>query len=336
MKISPRPAPHIHYHEHTRVIMGDVALSMLVIYGMCFYYYGVRVAVLMLTGIVSACLADVLCLAARGKKPVTHDISAVITGMMIPLMLPASIPLYVTAVAAVFGIFAAKHPFGGTGHNIFNPAAAGIAFVTVCFPSLVFSYPIPLELLPISPGADVVTAVSPAFTMMLGGIPGYDWQEMAFGNFPGPMGATNILVILTCLLYLVLRRAVRWQMPVVFIAVFCALCWIFPRGGMARFDTVLYEGMSGAVLFGSVFMLGDPVTSPARGWSKALYSAAAAAMVLTFRRWGRLEEEFAFVLLLMNAAVWGFDIIGEKIAGWIRRKLIETGTNKKIPKKTQL
>jgi len=313
--------------------MGDVVLSMLVIYTMSFYYYGVRVAALMLTGIAGSVLADWACLIVRGKRPGLRDISVVVTGMMIPLVLPASIPFHVVVVAAVFGIFVAKHPFGGTGHNVFNPAAAGIAFVTVCFPAQVFSYPIPLEPLSVFPGPELTSVNAPAFTLLLGGVPSYDWQEMVFGNYPGPMGATNILVILTCLLYLVLRGTVRWQAPVAFLAVFCVLCWVFPRNGMERLDSVMYETMSGAVLFGCIFMMNDPVTSPARGWSKVIYSAGTAVMVLAFKRGGRLEEEFAFVLLLMNAGVWGIDMIGEKIAGWIRRRVIETGPDNAVPKK---
>jgi electron transport complex protein RnfD len=204
----------------------------------------------------------------------------------------------------------------------------------VCFPAQVFSYPIPRENLPLYPGEDLLLTKSPAFTLQLDGTPTYDWVEMALGNFPGPMGATNILVILACLLYLVLRGAVRWQTPVAFLATFCALCWLFPRSTMEPLATVLYEVMSGTLLFGGVFMLTDPVTSPQRGWSSVFYGMTTAVLLLVFRRYSRLEEEFVFVLLLVNSTGWGFDIIGEKIAGWIRRRTLETDTNPKVPKKS--
>lgn len=333
MKINTRPAPHIHYHENTRTIMGDVLLSLLVVYGMAFYYYGQRVAVLGLVSIGAAVVADVLCVALQGKKPNIWDFSAIVTGMLIPLMLPASIPFHVVAVAAVFGIVVAKHPFGGVGHNVFNPAAAGIAFAIVCFPGEVFSYPQPLSRLAVNLGPDLVTAASPAFTMRLGGIPQYDYVELALGGAPGPMGATNILVILACLLYLVLRGTVRWQLPCAYLVAFCALCWLFPRGGMDRTQTMLYEIMSGTALFGGVFMLTDPVTTPQRGWSRVFYGVLAAALLLLFRRYSRLEEEFTFMLLLMNSGVWLIDITGEKVAGWIRRRNIEADTGKKVPRK---
>jgi electron transport complex protein RnfD len=334
LKIDPRPAPHIHYHENTRVIQADVLLPMLVVYAMSYYYYGLRALLLGVTGVLSAVLADILCLLIQGKRPNYRDLSAMITGMIIPLLLPASIPYPVVMVAAFFGILVAKHPFGGMGYNVFNPAAAGLAFVIVCFPTQVFSYPIPRENLPLFSGEGLLLTNSPAFTLLLDGTPAYDWVEMALGNFPGPMGATNILVILACLLYLVLRGAVRWQTPLAFLLTFCALCWLFPRPSMEPLATVLYEVMSGTVLFGGVFMLTDPVTSPQRGWSSVFYGMTAAVLMLAFRRYSRLEEEFVFVLLLVNGTVWGFDIIGEKIAGWIRRRTLETDTNPKIPKKS--
>ena len=333
MTFDSHPAPHIRYHENTRGIQGDVLLSMLFVYAMAFYFYGVRTLLLALVSVSCSLFADILCVLLRGKRPNFREFSPLVTGMIIPLLLPASIPFHVAGAAALFGILVAKQPFGGAGFNIFNPAAAGVAFATVCFPTAIFSYPLPLASLPVMPGADVVLTNAPAFTLHLGGVPNYDWVEMALGNFPGPMGATHILVILACLLYLILRGTVRWQLPIFFLLTFAALCWLFPRTGMDRLQTVLFEGMSGALLFGSVFMLPDPVTSPQRNWSCIIYAVTAAVITLLFRRYGRLEEDFVFVLLLMNSSVWLIDWLGERLAGWLRRKHVELRSRKKTKKK---
>jgi len=102
---------------------------------------------------------------------------------------------------------------------------------------------------------------------------------------------------------------------------------------MDRLSTMMYETMTGTILFGGVFMLTDPVTSPQRSWSKVLYGAACAVVLLLFRRFSTLQENFVFVLLFLNGMVWLFDIIGERIAGIIRRKRFEPVRDQKIQKK---
>ena len=333
MKISTYSAPHIHHQESTGTIMGDAILSILVVYAMCFYYYGIRVVMLLLVSVLTAVAADAACILTAGKKINTRNYSAIVTGMIIPLMMPASIDIHVVVAAAVFGIVVAKHPFGGVGQNIFNPAAAGIAFATICFPARMFLYPLPLEPLPLFPDETLVRVTSPAFTLQLGGVPAYELVDMSLGNFPGPMGATNILVILACLLYLVFRGSVGWQLPAVYIAVFSGMCMLFPRAGLSSEQTMLYETMSGTMLFGGVFMLNDPVTTPQRAWTKIAYGFFSAIVFFVFRRYSFVEEDFVFVLLLMNACVWGLDMLGEYLAGYFRRKRFETGNNKKIQKK---
>jgi len=313
--------------------MGDMILSMSIIYAMAVFYYGIRALALGALSGAAALSADALCVLLRGKKPRFNDFSALVTGMIIPLMLPASVPYSIVLIAVVFAVAVAKHPFGGLGYNTFNPAAAGLAFVTVCFPSTVFSYSPPRLMLPLFPPAGLATAPSSAFILHLGGIPNLNLLDMALGNVPGPMGATNILVALTCLLYLILRGTVRWQTPVAFFATFFGLCWLFPLSGMDRLNAALTDVMSGSILFGGVFLLNDPVTSPQRSGTMFLYGAAVALVSLLYRRYGRLEDAFVFVLLLMNASVWMFDIAGEKAASWFRRRVFETDGVQKIQKK---
>jgi electron transport complex protein RnfD len=345
-------APHIRYHENTRLVMGDAIISMLIIYAMALYYYGLRAALLMLVSVASAVACDALCVLLSGGRQNPRDLSAIVTGMIIPLMTPATIDYWIVAVAAVFAIAVAKHPFGGTGHNVFNPAAAGFSFIAICFGERLFSYPLPgalnasldlsLVKLPLT-GAmpENIQGLSPAFTLARGGIPAFDLVDMSFGNFPGPMGATNILVLVTCLLYLVLRHRVSWVTPFFFFLTAAAFAFAFPRFGgveltmFARLYSVAVELMSGMLLFGGVFLLGDPVTTPKRGWSKAAFAAFAGVVAMLFRQFGNLEEGLPFAVLFMNATVWGFDMIGERIASIVRRRRAnENISGKKLQKTT--
>jgi electron transport complex protein RnfD len=304
---------------------------MAFIYAMAFYYYGPRVLALLAVSAVTSCLCELLAVLISRKRINHRDLSPLVTGMLLPLLMPASIDYSVVIVAAAFAILVAKHPFGGTGHNVFNPAAAGYSFAAICFTEAMFLYPQPREWLPvlgkIGEMADITLTNSPAFTLQLGGVPKYELVEVLLGNYPGPMGATNILVILACLLYLMFRNTVRWEIPVFFFAaasvtVFLAqLSGLAPREGwMTALEVLPYELCSGVFLLGGVYMMGDPVTSPKRDWSKIAYAVTAGILVMLFRRFGGMEEGFTFAILLMNAAVWGFDMLGERVASLIRRR----------------
>jgi len=333
--------PHIRHSDSTRVLMLNVIFPMLIIYVSATFYYQTRALMLLLVSVTVAVLTDTICVLIAGKRPNLRDFSPVVTGTMLPLLMPASIDYWILGVAAAFAVVIAKHPFGGVGHNVFNPAAAGLAFVTICFGDKMFSYPIPRAPLPVFGSSDLITVVSPAFMLELGAAPKYDLIEILTGNFPGPMGCTNILVILGCLLYLVSRRTVRWVMPVSFFVTVALFAFLFPRigGGFevvedVRLRSVLFEMAAGVLLFGGVFMLGDPVTTPKRDFSKAVFAVAAGIIVMLFRRYGSFESAFPFALLLMNATVWGFDMTGEMIAGFFRRMSFENTGGKKLQKKT--
>jgi electron transport complex protein RnfD len=328
--------------------MGDPIIAMLGPYAMAVYYYGIRALLLLLVSVGTAVLMDALCVMISGKKQNPRDLSAIITGMIIPLMMPATVEYWMVAAAAVFAIAVAKHPFGGTGHNVFNPAAAGFSFAVICFGARMFTYPLPGALnspaislikLPLFEAApESVFGVSPAFTLALGGMPAYDLVDMAFGNYPGPMGATNILVLLTCLLYLVFRRRVSWVTPFCFFLAAAAFALLFPRiesseiTPLLRLNSLAYELMSGMLLFGGVFLLGDPVTTPKRGWSKAAFALVAGVAAMLFRRFGNLEESFPFAMVLMNATAWGFDMSGERVASFVRRRRVENIGGQKLQK----
>ena len=341
MRLSASDAPHIRKGETTRVVMGDVILTMAILYLMAAYYYGPRAVMLGITGILAAAASEILCVLAARKRINTRDYSAIVTGMMLPLFMPASIDYWIVAAAAVFAIVVAKHPFGGTGQNIFNPAAAGFSFVAICFGDRLFTYPPPLVHLPLWGEVTFVSAVSPGFTLDLGGIPTFDMAGMAlYGNYPGPMGATNILVIFACLLYLVSRNTVNWKVPLTFYATTAAYSWAFPRvaggltlGGATRLDSVVFEMMSGMLLLGGMLMLADPTTTPRRNGAKVAYAVTAGVVVMLFRFYGGFEEELPFAILLMNATVWGFDMLAERWASMVRRKRYDSLVGQTLQKK---
>lgn len=330
MRLESSSPPHIRGKETNRSKMVDVIIVLCIVYFLAFYFYGARSLFLLAVALVSSVAAELLGSLIAMRRPNLRDYSSLVTGLILPLLMPASVPAYVLITAVVFGICVAKFPFGGTGQNLFNPAAAGFAFAAINWPAQVFSYSVPLEHLPAAWEVTARAAQSPAAVLKLGGVPSLDMVEMVLGNFAGPMGCTNILVVAACLLFLVVRGTVKWQMPLAFLISCAGFAFLFPRAQMSGAESVAYELMSGMLLFGAVFMLTDPVTSPKRTCAKVAYSVVAGIVTMLFRRFGGFEECFAFSLLLANAFVPLFDLLAEQVIWDVRRALCASGKAKKL------
>ncbi len=320
MKFEKRSAPYIRYPESNRTLMGDMIIAMLPLYIMAGYYYGMRAFVLGAVGVASSVLFDWLCIKLAGKKINQRDLSAVVTGMLLPLMMPASIPFKVVITASLVSIAVAKHPFGGVGNNLFNPAATGYAFAALCWTKEMYTYPVPLTNLNVFSDSFSNLTQSPAYTLMQSGVPHYDSLEMLLGNFPGPMGATHILVLFACMLFLIYRKTINWQTPVAFLATAALFALVFPRiiTGNA-IQSIKFEMFSGLMIFTAVFILPEPVTSPKRLAAKTIYAVAGAAMAMLYRHFGGLEEGIMFAVLLLNALAPVADRAGEKLIRMTRR-----------------
>lgn len=322
MKLKKSSAPYIHHEESSRTIMINVILSLLILYLMAFFYYGPRVFLLGAFSVVSALLTEWILLLFFRKKINPNDLTSIVTGLLIPLMLPASVPFHLPIIACIFGIGVAKIPFGGTGHNVFNPAAAGYAFVVASFSSeIIFRYP--SQKLPLFNLTDIPLNISSNLS--------HSPVSILLGSTPGPMGATNILVIFACLLFLISRRTIRWQIPLTFLAVTSVFAFLFVRIPDSRFASIFFENTSGLLLFGAVFMLGDPVSTPSRLPAQVLYAGFCGVIVMIFRYIGRVEETFMFAILVMNATAWAFDHLVEKLAQRKRRERFESEPDKKTP-----
>ena len=235
------------------------------------------------------------------------DLSPVVTGLVIAMLLPASIPYYIPAAAALFAILVVKQPFGGTGNNLFNPAAAGFAFAAVCWPQVIFRYPQPLERLEASGAVTARLMEGSAYTLKLGGIPSIDWQELLLGNFAGPMGATHILVMATCLIFLLARKTVDWRIPLGFVLSAAVYSFFFARIPTSPLNSVCFELFSGSVMFTAIYMITDPVTSPKTGWGRFVYGLIAGLFTMLFRYYGGFEQGGMFAVLVCNSLSFAID-----------------------------
>lgn len=142
--IHSRP-PHVRSHESNFSVMGDMVISLVPLYLMAYFFYGSRTLVLGAVSVITCTVLDFLCTFLSSRRVGILDLSPVVTGLLIPLMLPASIGFTPVIAADLFAIGVIKQPFGGLGQNIFNPAAGGVAFAVLTWSDSVFRYPVPIE-----------------------------------------------------------------------------------------------------------------------------------------------------------------------------------------------
>jgi len=294
-------------HESNSTLMGDMIVAMIPLLVMACYFYGSRPIAVTLAAILTCKLADLVCNLISGRGLMFTDLSPIVTGMMIAMLLPASIPYYIPVAASLFAILVVKQPFGGTGNNLFNPAAAGFAFAAACWPVEVFHYPQPLERLEIGREVTVQLLEGSAYTLKLGGIPSIEWQELMLGNYAGPMGATHILVMAACLIYLLVRKTVDWRLPFGFLLSASFIAFFFARIPTSPINSVCFELFSGSVMFFAVYMVADPVTSPKTRTGRLIYGLLAGALTMLLRYFGGFEQGGMFALLMLNAFSYTID-----------------------------
>ena len=302
MKLEVVSAPHIKTKGTAKKMIGDVIVALLPLCFMAYYYYGSRTSVIIgMCALLSWGLDRLLSL-LRPHRFIKADFSAVVTGMMIALLMPASVPLWLPAACCVFAIAIAKHPFGGFGNNPFNPAIAAVAFALVSFPTLMTQYPTPLNRLDFSGEWMAKLQDSSAAILQLGGIPSFDEVEVLLGKQPGPMGVTNILVITACLIFLLVRKTAPLGTVSSFLGICALLSLLHPRAVAGTgISSLFFELTSGSLFFCGVFALSDPVTTPNTRTGRVLFGALCGGLTMLLRWIGAYEEGVFFAILLMNS-----------------------------------
>ena len=269
--------------------------------------YGLRPLLILIVSLLTAVICEaVCCILARRPLRMALDGTAAITGLTVGLLMSPMVPMWVPVVGAAFAIAVAKAPFGGTGRNVFNPAAAGVALLTYCFPHRMFTYPaiqsgVSLPLAMSLDAEEIATEVSLAGQIQTGAIPTIDRLDILLGNFVGAIGTTAFLILLMLMGYLMVRRTVSPWVVLPYLATCTLLAWLFPLSSMNALNSLLLQLGSGYVLFAGVFLINDPVTAPRFWLGRLVYGVLTAAMVMLLQRVGRFEAGTCFAILLMNA-----------------------------------
>lgn len=310
-------APYIRHPESSRTVMSDMIIALMPLFCMSFFYYGPRVFLVGGVSVLTCLLADWMCSLLLHQKNNPRDLSPVVTGLIITMLVPPAVALYVVVWAALFAILVAKAPFGGTGHNIFNPAAAGLAFSTICWSGQMFGYTSAMQRLPMVIDETVRFVQGPTAALKVGGISRIGLTELLLGNFPGPIGSTHTLIIFACLIYLVARSAVRWYLPLSYVAAVSLLSACFRPFGVTPLESIANELFAGSLFFVAVYLLCDPVTTPKYRISRVLYGFSAGLLTMLFRYYSPFELSAVFAILAMNALAPAFDCFCE----WLMPRL---------------
>lgn len=276
-----------------------ILVACLTIYS--YVLYGVRPVLLTLITIGTAMLCEAIACLLAHRRLTFGDGTAMVTGGLVAMMMSPITPVWTVMVAAAFAIWVAKMPFGGSGRNIFNPAAAGVAFATFCFPRSVLTYPNPDQGLRLLwDTSAVIPQSSVASTLQSGGSSFETPLNLLFGNTPGAIGTTALLVLLAGLVYLVFRRTITLHAFIPYILTCAVIALLFPRTEGNLLNSVLLELTSGFLLFGGIFLLNDPTTTPHHPSGQVIFGILTAIMVMLMRHFGRFEDGVCFAILLMN------------------------------------
>ena len=253
------------------------------------YYFGYNALLVIAVSVATAVLTEYASKKLR-RRAFVMDGSAVITGLLLALTLPPTVPLWIVALGSFFAIAIAREAFGGLGYNIFNPALAGRAFLQVSFPITMTTWTAPTGF-----SFDAVTSASPlsgAFIWEADNLLLY--KELFLGNISGSIGETMTLLLLLGGILLIVLRIIDWRTPVAYIGTVALLSF-------ALGQDAIFHVLSGGLMLGAFFMATDYVTSPITRRGKLVFGLGAGVLTVVIRLYGGMPEGVCFSILIMNA-----------------------------------
>ncbi len=293
-------SPHIHSGRTTTKIMLDVIIALLPTTIAGAVIFGLRALAVVAVCVLTCVLSEFLFNLIVKKEQTIVDLSAAVTGLLLALNLPATIPLWMAVIGSIFAIVVVKCIFGGIGKNMVNPAITARVFMIISFGAMTKSA---------SPVLDVVSSATPLADLKLG--IATDLKYLLIGDHGGTIGEVCAIAILIGGIYLLVRRVISWHIPVAFVGGAFVFSFLFSGFSL---EHALIHVFSGGLLLGAFFMATDYVTSPSTGAGKIIFGLGAALITMLIRFWGAYPEGVSFAILLMN-------ILTPYIDAWTPRRL---------------
>ena len=296
MKLTVASSPHIRGDFKTSRLMLDVvtALTPALLAGTV--VFGLRALALTAVSMIAAMAAEGLYALITRQRSTIRDCSALVTGMLVALILPVTVPYWLVAVGSAFAIVIVKLMWGGLGQNVFNPALSARAFLMLLWPAYVTRYP----------GLDGVTAATPLHHMVMPALPAESVLDMFLGNCPGSVGEISSLALLLGGAYLVYRKVITVRIPAAYLLTVAAVTFVFHKTDNALL-WMLYNLFSGGVMLGAIFMATEYGSSPVTPLGQVIFGIGCGILTVIFRYFGLFPEGVTYAILLMNGMVWFLD-----------------------------
>ena len=295
------PSPHIRTDETVESIMWDVVIALIPAMLISIYFFRMQAISVLLVSVISAVVVEVLCQIVMQREIQIFDGSAVVTGLLFAFVVPPGMSWWVTMIGSGISILLGKMVFGGLGHNIFNPALVGRAFVTASWPVAITTFtnldgtagPTVLGIVKnydLSNGFDVIAGYPFMHELFTSGT---IYVDMFIGNIPGSLGETSVLALLIGGAYLFYKKHITWHIPVSYVGTVFILMLITGN------DPFLHI-LSGGLILGALFMATDMVTTPYTKVGKFIFGVGAGVLVVLIRLRGGYPEGVCYSILIMN------------------------------------
>ena len=280
-------SPHVRSTETTQSIMADVCIAMLPAAAFGVFQFGIH-ALLVLVVTVAACVLSEYLYELATKRAITiKDMSAVVTGLILALNMPADIPLWIPVLGGIFAIIVVKQLYGGIGQNFMNPALAGRCFLLISFAGKMSSFTL-----------DGWSGATP-LAQLKAGMP-VDLAAMFLGKIPGTIGEVSVLALLAGAAYMVYRKVISLRIPVTYILTVAVFAFIFGKQDM---NFVLAHICGGGLIFGAFFMATDYVTSPITPNGQIVFGVLLGVLTGLFRIFGGSAEGVSYAIIISNMMV---------------------------------
>ena len=287
-------SPHVRAKDSTSRIMFYVILALLPASFFGIWNFGLRALMLILVTIASCVVSEWVFDKIVHKKNSLPDLSAVVTGLLLALNLPASLPWWEAVIGGVFAIVIVKMLFGGLGQNFMNPALGGRCFLLIAFAADMTNF---------NAGRyEAYSGATPLGMIRNEGLSSVNVMDMLTGKIPGTIGETSVIAILVGAIILILLGVINLRIPGAYIVTFALFMFIF---GAQRFDVtyVVAQLCGGGLMLGAFFMATDYVTSPVTPMGQIIFGICCGLLTGIFRCFGANAEGVSFAIILSNLLV---------------------------------
>ncbi|MFB0505292.1 MAG: RnfABCDGE type electron transport complex subunit D [Thermodesulfobacteriota bacterium] len=301
-------SPHIHGEESIPRIMYTVVVALIPAMFMGVYLFGFRALAVILISVVAGMATEAGTQRILGRKVTISDGSALVTGILLALNLPPTVPWWLVVVGSAIAIAIGKQIYGGLGYNPFNPALVARVILLISFPVQMTNWVKPSPLF--SGVADAVTTATPlgamkTHLMVKGTLQGFSMGEFwnpFIGNIGGCIGETSVIALLIGAGFLLYRGYITWHIPVTFVGTVFILSGLFWLIDPDQYINPIFHILTGGLMLGAFYMATDMVTSPITNRGMMIFGAGCGVITIIIRLFGGYPEGVSYSILLMNAA----------------------------------